>query len=76
MAGPLNYAEQYSRELANAYPQVLHFAALRSTENDTRYTFLDAKTIHTFQQLVEKMRVVTRLQVFPGILRTIGKTRR
>lgn len=46
MAEPLNYAEQYSRELANAYPQVLHFAALRSTENDTRYTFLDAKTIH------------------------------
>lgn len=45
MAEPLNYAESYSRELANAYPQVLHFAALRSTENDSRYRFVDAKTI-------------------------------
>lgn len=46
MPGQVNYAERYSRELANAYPEVLHFAALRSTENDDRYTFLDAKTIH------------------------------
>ena len=46
MAEPLNYAEKYEQALANAYPQVLHFAALRSTENDSRYTFLNAKTIH------------------------------
>ena len=46
MAEPLNYAEGYSQALANAYPQQLHFAALRSTENDSRYTFLNAKTIH------------------------------
>ena len=46
MAEPLNYAEEYSQALANAYPQVLHFAALRSAENDRRYTFLNAKTIH------------------------------
>lgn len=46
MAEPLNYAEEYSQALANAYPQVLHFAALRSTENDRRYTFVNAKTIH------------------------------
>lgn len=46
MATPLNYAEEYSQALANAYPQQLHFAALRSTENDERYTFLNAKTIH------------------------------
>ena len=43
---PLNYAEGYSAALANAYPQQLHFAALRSAENDSRYTFLNAKTIH------------------------------
>lgn len=43
---PINYAEEYSQALANAYPQVLHFAALRSTENDSRYTFTNAKTIH------------------------------
>jgi hypothetical protein len=41
----LNYAEQYGRELANAYPQVLHFDALRSAENDNRYRIVDAKTI-------------------------------
>ncbi|MCM1057259.1 MAG: capsid protein [Firmicutes bacterium] len=46
MADQMNYAEEYARDLANAYPQVLHFAALRNTENDDRYTFLDAKTIH------------------------------
>lgn len=45
MPEALNYAVQYSRELANAYPQVLHFAALRSTENDQRYQIVDAKTI-------------------------------
>ena len=32
----LNYATQYAQALAQAYPYVLHFAALRSTENDTR----------------------------------------
>lgn len=46
MADPLNYAEKYEKALANAYPQQLHFAALRSAENDSRYTFLNAKTIH------------------------------
>lgn len=46
MADPLNYAEKYEQALASAYPQVLHFAALRNTENDGRYTFINAKTIH------------------------------
>lgn len=41
----LNYAEQYSRALAQAYPYVLHFAALRSTENDSRYKWVDGNTI-------------------------------
>lgn len=45
MAEAMNYAVKYSRELANAYPYVLHFAALRSTENDNRYQWIDAKTI-------------------------------
>ena len=45
MAEAMNYAVEYSRELANAYPYVLHFAALRSTENDRRYRWVDAKTI-------------------------------
>lgn len=41
----VNYAEKYEKELANAYPHVLHFAALRDTENDRKYRFVDAKTI-------------------------------
>ena len=41
----LNYAVQYSQALAQAYPYVLHFAALRSTENDTRYKWIGADTI-------------------------------
>lgn len=41
----VNYAEQYSRELANAYPNVLFSGALWSTENSTKYKVVDAKTI-------------------------------
>ena len=41
----LNYAIQYSQALAQAYPYVLHFAALRSTENDSRYKWTGANTI-------------------------------
>lgn len=41
----LNYAVQYSQALAQAYPYVLHFAALRSTENDGRYKWVNANTI-------------------------------
>ena len=33
----LNYAQAYSQALVQSYPYVLHFAALRSTENDSRY---------------------------------------
>lgn len=41
----LNYAVSYAQALAQAYPYVLHFAALRSTENDARYKWTGAKTI-------------------------------
>lgn len=41
----LNYAKAYAQALAQAYPNVLHFAALRSTENDSRYKWTGAKTI-------------------------------
>jgi len=45
MPTALNYAEQYAKALAQAYPYVLHFAALRSTENDGRYKWTGANTI-------------------------------
>lgn len=41
----VNYAEQYSRELANAYPFSLYFGRLWSTENTGKYKVVDAKTI-------------------------------
>lgn len=41
----INYAQLYAQALAQAYPNVLHFAALRSTENDSRYRWTGANTI-------------------------------
>lgn len=34
---PLNYAKEYSRELANAFPYTLYFGALYATPNNNRY---------------------------------------
>lgn len=45
--GALNYAAQYQRELANAYPYVLNFGALYATPNNGRYRMgEDGKTIY------------------------------
>lgn len=41
----LNYATQYQRALAQAYPNVLHFSELHASPNNALYKFLDAKTI-------------------------------
>lgn len=41
----LNYAEQYSQALANAFPYVLNYGALYATPNNNRYRVVDAKTI-------------------------------
>lgn len=43
--GTVNYAVEYSRELANAYPYALHFGALYATPNNGRYRVVNAKTI-------------------------------
>jgi len=45
MATPLNYATQYARALANAFPFVLHFGALYTTPNNAIYRVIDAQTI-------------------------------
>lgn len=43
----INYAEQYSRELAQAYPYALNFGALYATPNNGRYRMgEDGKTIY------------------------------
>ena len=41
----VNYAESYSKALANAYPHVLQFGELWNTENKAKYKIVDAKTI-------------------------------
>ena len=41
----LNYAQQYAKELAQAYPYVLYSGALWNTENSNKYKVIDAKTI-------------------------------
>jgi hypothetical protein len=44
---PINYASDYARELANAYPYVLNFGALYATPNNGRYRMgEDAKSIY------------------------------
>lgn len=41
----LNYATQYSQELAQAFPYVLNFGALYASPNNGRYRITGAKTI-------------------------------
>lgn len=41
----LNYATQYAAALAQAYPYVLNFGALYNAENDSRYRWVNSKTI-------------------------------
>lgn len=41
----VNYATQYAKELANAYPYVLYSGRLWSTDNSKKYKLVDAKTI-------------------------------
>ncbi len=41
----INYATEYAGTLAQAYPYVLNFGALYNTENDSRYRWVNAKTI-------------------------------
>ncbi len=44
-AAAINYAKEYSRALAQAFPYVLNFGALYSTPNNNRYRWVNAKTI-------------------------------
>lgn len=41
----LNYATSYAQALAQAYPYVLNFGKLYNVENDTRYKWINGKTI-------------------------------
>lgn len=41
----VNYATQYARELANAYPYLSYFGAIYGGENSTRYRPVMGKTV-------------------------------
>lgn len=41
----VNYATEYSRALANAYPYQSYFGELRSVENNGKYRWINGKTI-------------------------------
>lgn len=41
----VNYAEQYSKALAQAFPYVLYFGDLYNTPNNAKYKVIDANTI-------------------------------
>lgn len=45
MAKALNYAKEYSRALAQAFPYALNFGALYATPNNNIYRWINAKTI-------------------------------
>lgn len=45
MPAALNYATEYSRALAQAFPYVLNFGALYNTPNNNVYRWINAKTI-------------------------------
>lgn len=42
---PVNYAAQYMRELANAYPYMSHFADVYAGENANKYRILNGKAV-------------------------------
>lgn len=42
---PINYATQYAKELANAYPYLSHFGAIFNAENANKYRPVMGKTV-------------------------------
>lgn len=45
MAQPLNYATEYQRALEQAFPYALYFGKLYATPNNSRFRWINAKTI-------------------------------
>lgn len=42
---PINYAEQYARDLLNMYPYISYFNAIYNSVNSTKYKPINAKTV-------------------------------
>lgn len=57
---PINYAAQYSRELANAYPYLSYFADIWNAGESSRFRPLQGKTVYVPSMSVSGARAVNR----------------
>lgn len=60
---PVNYAAEYARELANAYPYLSYFSELWNGPNSTRYKPVNGKTIMIPSMTTSGARAVDRDQI-------------
>ena len=60
---PVNYAAEYARELANAYPYLSYFGELWNGPNSTRYKPVNGKTIMIPSMTTSGARAVDRDQI-------------
>ena len=59
----VNYATQYARELANAYPYLAYFGAIYGADNSNRYRPIMGKTIAVPSLEVSGATAVNRNQI-------------
>lgn len=60
---PINYAEQYSRELANAYPYLSYYGDLWNAGESQRFRPLRGKTVMIPSMTTSGARAVNRDQI-------------
>lgn len=60
---PINYAVDYARELANAYPYLSYFPELWASPNNTKYKHVNGKTVMIPSMTVSGARAVDRNQI-------------
>lgn len=60
---PLNYAVDYARELANAYPYLSYFPELWASPNNTKYKPVNGKTVMIPSMTVSGARATNRDQI-------------
>ena len=60
---PVNYAEQYSRELANAYPYLSYYGDLWNAGESQRFRPLRGKTVMIPSMTTSGARAVNRDQI-------------
>lgn len=69
---PINYAQQYARELANAYPYLSYFADIWASPNSSLYRPINAQTILIPSMSVKGATAVNRDQITGTINRNFN----